>query len=115
MEQDYYNKDKSFSYKAFGYSCILIAIILMGLSVFNFNKGKETPTKTPTTVAPERHIETLKYVVDSTWIEFPNSVTQTTPRYCGRFKNGITFCVNMNKYQKGDTVEISFVSEKVLK
>lgn len=91
MEDYYDNKKKEFSYKMTGWSFIGILIVFLILILANNSNIKNNNTK---------HAD----VVDSTWVEFPNTVTKTTPRYFNKTKSGFVFTTNYEKYQKGDTI-----------
>ena len=88
---DYYdNKKKEFNYKMTGWSFIGILVVFLGLLL----------TKNPNVKKDNKQID----IVDSTWVEFPNTVTKTTPIYFNKTKSGLVFTTINEKYQKGDTI-----------
>lgn len=87
--EDYNNNKKEFNYKLIGWSFIGIIVLLFILSL----------TKSSNIVKVNK-----KDVIDSTWVEFPNTITKTTPRYLNKTESGFVFTTNYKKYQKGDTI-----------
>lgn len=96
--EEYYDKNKSFNYKLVGWS--IIGIVVLFLILF-LNKKIEN-----TSVPETKKINVDSFtIIDSTWVEFPNTITKTTPRYFNRTESGKIFYTNYKRYKKGDTID----------